>query len=817
MSLFYKISLFLLILILGVAGIAIYYTFYNQLPDHTGTIETPGIEESVGIHWDPYGVPYIIAQSNDDLFFATGYLHAQDRLWQLTLSQLMAEGRFAEYLGSNFIELDKHQRTLGFWRTAQKIEEASPDSLLHALQQYADGINAFVEQNTDKLPVELTLLGFEPPHWTPTHSIAISRLMAWDQNIHWKSEITIARIAEEIGAGRLNQLYPSRINSFQSFKILHDSTLKHIEKTFIEPGLQAQKLLGTEGSAVGSNAWAVSGRRTNSGQPILAGDPHMGLSMPGFWYELSAITPDRSIAGATIPGSPFIVLGQSSRLAWSITNMMADDTDFFLIQEDPQNSDRYVADSLNGEASFTNYQWQEEIIKVHDGDDYFHRIPHTEHGPVINTTHPDSSRLSPAMPVAMQWAGHEVSHELWALYKMNHASSLPQFTDALKHFGTPAMNFIYADADDNIALIGAGNLPVRSSTPTLFLEGWNPDHQWQDWIPFNELPRLENPETGYVAHANNYINQQEPAPYIGRFWAPNSRITRIRNLLEGESKTDDQMMKQIQNDVYSVHAADLLEILLPMIRSAQVDDEFETALTYLQNWDLEYSKNSTAATIFDLFFINLSEIVLTRVIPEDLYEGLVRLEYIPVAMVSHILTDGGSFFNVVEDENIRLRQKNIRDAMNVTLNQLREQLGPEPFEWRWESLHTLSLRPPLLGEISEHPQSPESLRIIVKNLLSSGPHPVPGHGMTVNKSEYSWNNPFEVRLGPSIRRIVNFGSPSRSLSVLPTGQSGQSLSTNYGDQTELWLNGGYRYIYNDSTFFKASNYKTMKLEPLSIQ
>ena len=542
----------------------------------------------------------------------------------------------------------------------------------------------------------------------------------------------------------------------------------------------------------------------------------MGLSIPGNWYELHVSTPEFSITGATIPGAPFVVLGQNEHLAWSITNMMADDTDFYLIQNNPDNADQYVADTSNGLAVYEEYSWQQEIIRVKNADDVLIRIPHTRHGPVINDIHRDGENFG-ATPVAMRWNGHDISHELRALYEMNRAESLDEFTSGLRHFGAPVMNFIYADKENNIARIGAGRLPVRFEDATRFREGWDPGQDWNEWIPFEKLPREINPADGYVANANNSVVTGTFPYYIGRFWASGSRISRIRFLIEENEQLDLNAMQLMQSDIYSEHAAELIEVLLPLLRNSQQGNEFETVLTYLANWDLQYRINSTAATIFDRFFLNLTDRVLAEEIPDELLDGLYRLEYIPVRMMTEILTDGGSFFNIANEETAQFRRNTVRAAMLETITQLSDQLGSEPFAWRWEALHTLTLRPPLLGEISDRPESPETLKLIVENLLSEGPHPVPGHGMTINKGEYSWNNPFSVTLGPSIRRIIDFSEPYRSLSVLPAGQSGNPLSANYGDQTELWLDGRYRYIYSDSTFFLETNVKTMKLEPLSVQ
>lgn len=792
-----------------------YHTIYKQLPNRTATLKLEGLQSPVDVHWDPYGVPYIYAESEDDLYYTIGYLHAQDRLWQLTLSQITAEGRFSEFLGEAFIDIDKHQRTLGIWRTSKLIINDTAPDILSKLERYSDGINAYTELNSGRLPIEMTLLGIDPIEWTPTHSVAVSRLMAWDQNIQWKSELALALIELEIGSTRLRQILPNKYSQSLAQADINKETVASIEEQFSKPETALAQSLQKKGFAVGSNAWAINGSRTVSNEPLLAGDPHMGLSIPGFWYELHASTPEITITGATIPGAPFAILGQNEHLAWSITNMMADDTDFYLIQNDPENENQYVADSSNGQAVYEQYTWQQEIIKVHDSDDVLHRIPHTIHGPIINSIHPDGDKLG-VQPVAMRWIGHEVSHELESLYDLNRSETIDEFTAGLQKFGAPVMNFIYADHENNIARFGAGRLPVRFNEAVTFKRGWSAEEEWNEWIPFEQLPRSVNPESGYVAHANNSVVTESYPYYIGRFWAPESRISRIRYLIDQNERLDMNSMQRMQADIYSEHAVDLFEIIIPLLRNAQQNEEFETVLTYLQNWDFRYSINSTAATLFDLFFLNLSDQILSRDIPEHLLEGLYRLEYLPVRMVTNILTDGSSYFNIADSEGEQLRQRLVRSAMNETIDQLTEQLGPEPFAWRWESLHTLTLRPPLLAEISESPESPKTLGLVVRNLLSEGPHPVPGHGMTINKGEYNWNDPFEVTLGPSIRRIIDFNEPYRSLSVLPTGQSGNPLSANYGDQTDLWLENRYRYIYTDSTFFRETNIRTMKLEPLSI-
>ncbi|MDZ7719446.1 MAG: penicillin acylase family protein [Balneolaceae bacterium] len=808
-----KLLIFLGILFVGIAVLSVYWTFYSPLPDYTSNVQLDGLEQQAEVHWDTYAVPYIYAESEDDLYYTIGYLHAQERLWQMTLSQIAAEGRFAEFLGEDLVEYDIHQRTLGFWETAKRIEAEAPDSLIHFLERYSAGVNEFVRQNKENLPVEFTLLDVKPIEWTPTHSIALSRLMAWDQNIHWWSELTYAYLAEQMDSYNFQQLipvyddrYPTTLSEAES------AELASATMPFLETEMEFRGLLQKKGTQFGSNAWAVNGTKTNSGLPILAGDPHMGLSIPGFWYEVSYHTPNHQISGATIPGSPFVVLGQNLNLAWSMTNIMSDDTDFFSEQINPNNSNQYVVDSVTDSVtSYQEFSKRTEIITVKDADDELHVVRSTNHGPVISDIHPDST-LGDKI-ISLNWMGHEVSQELWAVYKMNHAESMAQFQDAVEMFDTPGMNFIYADIENNIAIFTGANLPVRDYNPLMFRRGWDPSYDWQSTIPFDELPHKINPEEGFVAHANNKMHTDSYPYYISTFWEPPSRILRINQFLESSDSLTIKSMESMQYDVYSEQAREITEMILPILRSGENADDLETALSYLENWNFEYTASSTAASIFDLFFINLSRNILVDDIGEEMFENLARLEHLPVMIISEMLRNNSIFFDDRNTTQTEALEKIVQESMAQTLQQLNEEFGSEPFEWRWENVLDFTLRPPLLGEASQRPDAPAILKMIVDNLFSKGPYTVRGNSMSINKAQYRWEFPFKMHLGPSIRRIIDFSSPGRSQTVLPTGQSGNPLSANYGDQTNLWLEGRYRFIYQDSTFFNENSYQTMTLTP----
>lgn len=814
MRFIFKISLFLFVLLIGLSVLAIFWTFYKPLPSYQVTLRIDGLQQPVDVHWDPYRIPHIYAQNEDDLYFSIGYIHAQERLWQMTLSQIAAEGRFAEFLGEDLLPFDIYQRTIGIWNIAGEIENESNPHLLRLLQKYADGINQYVSRHSNFLPIEFSLLGVQPIEWTPRHSIAIARLMAWDQNMHWWSELTYAYLAEKIEPSQFQQLIPVYSDEFPTTIADFPSSYRAAESSmaFLETEINLRSMLSKNGYPFGSNAWAVNGRKTESGRPILAGDPHMGLNIPGFWYEVYYHIPDHQLAGATIPGTPFIVLGQNRHLAWSMTNIMADDTDFFLEAIDPFNPQLYVVDSLGTGAVHHTFLERKEIIEVKGGNDRLHVVRSTRNGPVINDIHPSSGLLEDKV-TTLRWMGHEVSHELWAIYQMNRAENIGEFRAAAEKFHSPAMNFIYADSEDNIAIFTGASLPVRDFNPLAFRKGWDPLYQWNGTIPFDELPHSVNPDRGYVAHANNKMHTDQYPHYISTFWEPPSRIIRIEQFLESSDSLTVKFMQTMQYDVFSEHAKDITDIILPILRGDSNPDRFRVALSYLENWDHHYYPTSTAASIFDLFFMKFAENVLKDDLGEEAYKTLVRLEHLPVMILSRMLEEDSSFFNIVKTPGLETRSQMVRESMALALGELTERFGTEPSEWRWENLHSLTLKPPLLGEASESPDTPAVFKIIVNNLFSKGPYSARGHGMTINKGQYSWHQPFEMNLGASIRRIIDFSSPERTLSVLPTGQSGNPFSANYGDQTNLWLEGRYRFIYQDSTFFQQTSYETMILLP----
>ncbi len=801
----------MLILLVGVGSLAVYWTFYRPLPEYDATIQLPNLAERVEIYWGPYGVPHIYAENKHDLYMALGYVHAQDRLWQMTLSQLAAQGRFAEFFGKELVPVDKFQRTIGFWRIAQKMEARLPDSTSRILQAYSAGVNRYVAMNEKELPLQFALTGMDPIPWTPTHSLALARLLGWQLNTAWKMELTYTLLSKKLPPSKFNELFPDHKISTDSIDSVSAdaasfsavmSPLLHYNKIY-------KQLMGIHDAQTGSNAWAVAGSRTSSDKPLLAGDPHLGLVIPGKWYEVHLNLNGKNLSGATIPGAPAVVLGQNDVLAWSLTNVMLDGTDFYKEMLHPADSTQYLVDSLAGEAIYDEFEVQREVIKVKDADDIAFTRKLTKHGPVVSDIF--SGQQTPKKGViTMKWIGQRPSSELQALQGMGWAESFDEFKEATRLFEVPGQNVIYADTVGNIALLTMARIPIRNGNPLLVRPGWKPEFDWTGTIPYQELPKIVNPQKGWVANANNPVVPPSDYPYyISAYWAPGSRYARIKNYLSKNNRMSVQTFQNMQYDVFSVYSRKLANRILPAIEAT--DSDFPIAVEYLKNWDYSYEKTEAAASIIDIFKLHLSKNMFEDEMGSQTYENFIAFSSIPARRMLDMLEDSSAFFNNINTSQRETKNDIIEKSMRQTITYLQENYGDEPSQWRWENLHTLTLKPPFFGQAAETPDASEFLQLIVENVMNKGPFDASGNGLTVSSGLYSWNSPYNMISGPSIRRIIDLSNTRRSLSILPTGQSGNPLSEFYGDQTRNWLSGQYKFFYQDSSLF--NNYVLMNLIP----
>lgn len=808
-----KVLILLTIILGGLIALGVYWTFYRPLPDYSATISLQELNNDVTVQWDEEGTPHIMASSKSDAYKTLGYIHAQDRLWQMTILQLMAEGRFAEFFGKDLVPFDKFQRALGHWEMARKIEETLSDEHRQWLQAYADGVNQFNQINPRSLPVQFALADMEPIKWDIKHSIALTRLLAWELNVSWWGEVAYSAAASKLNQEELEDLIPEWNATHPT--TLSESDLSSVDKLFelLQTEFEVRSLIGNSGSHVGSNAWVVDGNLSKSGKPLLVGDPHLGFSLPAKWYEVHLSVNGRELSGATHPGAPIVIIGQNDFAAWSLTNIMADDTDFYLEKVNPLDRGQYLADSVNGEAIYKPFEYQRSYIKTKSGEEFASEVRYTHNGMVISDVI-DSSNVAQGSLFSMRWTGHEVSNEVATFFTMNWADSFSAFQSQFDSFGVPGQNVMYADRTGNIAMFSLGNIPNRNHEPITFVPGWNADYSWDGFIPRDQMPAIINPAKGWIANANNQLTPDNE-PYLATFWEPASRIKRIEYLLSQKSTFTVNDMKQMQNDIFSEHAKRVLDLTLPILNQVEDDTLIRKVLPYLNNWDYRYQTTATAATITDLFFKNLTYNILEDELGEDIVDAWVRLENIPVRVIKHLLAQqpASSLFDLKTTEPVETREQLIVLTMRQTAQQLTRKFGDETYEWRWEKLHTLSLEPPFFARAAESPEAPAALQMIVRNILSSGPYAAPGHGMTINNAQYNWDTPFEAVLGPSIRRVVDLSDLRSVQTILPGGQSEHPTSDYYDNQVERWLHGEYRTLVQ-SRIEINENWPEMTFKPV---
>ncbi len=789
MRAFFRISLLLLVLLIVLSSIAVYWTFYRSVPDYDSSFRISGIEQEVDIYRDNNAIPHIHAQTESDLYFAAGYVHAQDRIWQMTLYQLMAQGRFSEFLGEELIDTDRFLRTIGFYRTAVENFDLLSDVEQELLYAYSRGVNAWVVANKRNLPVEFSLTGIDPIPWTPAHSLALVRLMAWELNQSWWTKSMIHILGTKLDRDTYSLLLPKFHESYNPH--LSDNQSSALE-SFLKAELDIREKLEFQGWGAGSNAWAVDGALSKNGFTMLAGDPHLGLAMPARWYEIHYSLNGKNTSGATLAGVPLIVLGHTDFAAWSLTNVMLDDTDFYIIAQDPEDRGRYVIDSTSAPMSYKSFERVREIIHVKDNDDILHEVLVTDFGPVINNIHEHQDFYDGSM-LAMKWTGHLNSNEFRVFRGLMWAETFQEVQDVLPYFSSPAQNLIYADRDGNIAHFALGKVPIRNN-PLNIRRSWIPNDRWRGFVPFESMPKEINPERGWVGNANQKLVSDSYPHYLSAFWHPDTRMNRIADLLESEQPHSIASFKQMQNDIYSDFARYLTEQFLDAVISVDIenDSQLAIAIPYLTNWNHTYGRTETAASIIELTLFNLTEKVISKHIEDDELRNAYTALTFPVT---------NRMYHAIMNHNDRLipaasRDSLIQESMRQAISYLEKIYEDKTYNWRWENLHSLHLKSPIFAEAAEADDS-RTVRLIHNSILARGPYPVGGSNTTVNMGSYEYSSPFDMVLGPSIRRIVDFSNPSVTISSMPGGQSGNPLSRYYDNQLPLWLQGDYKELHLD--------------------
>lgn len=806
----------------GVAGGVYYLVTRRPVPKKKGKVNFTGLHETVEIITDRYGVPHIYAQNEDDLYFAQGYIHAQERLWQMEFNRRIGSGRLSEIFGEIALEADRFSRRLGMHRAAAEDVSRISEHSKHILEAYAHGVNASMKRQKRKLPLEFTLLRCKPAPWTVEDSILWAKMMGWNLGGNWETEIVRAHLVALLGAERA-ALLETGYDPLHPLIIPPGVEYQGINLGMLEQYEQLKQLSGF-GMLGASNNWVVDGTMTVTGSPILCNDPHLGQTAPSIWYECHLAAGDIDVVGVSFPGTPGVVIGHNRHIAWGVTNAISDVEDLYIEKFNPQNPHQYEYQGKWEEAQVI----REEIVVKGKKEPVVEEVRVTRHGPILTgITHPGAATKSgqngnsgePAeLPLALRWTGLEQCNILEAIHKLSLASNWEEFRDAVRDWDVPAQNIIFADDKGNIGYIMAGAIPMRAKGQALLPSpGWTGEYEWTGLIPFDELPQTYNPEQHFIVTANNRVVNDEYPHYITNEWLNGYRAQRIRDLLIGKSgkgKLASSDMAEIQSDQYALPAVEFVPHMLKISTKAPLE---KAALDILRSWNKVLSPDSAGAAIYTTFLGKLEGIVFGTVFGDN--ETLMQ-SYLGIGSV--ILAPQNGYAS--RNKPFLIRMLNTRDdswfantaipngphswdtavaaAFTAAIEELREKLGDNSARWQYGKIHKMTYSHPI-GTIKP-----------LDKVFNRGPFPIGGDIDTVNMGSTMPNNPEVVVTVPSFRQIVNLADMKSSLSIHAPGQSGHPASKHYDDFIKPWLRVEHHPMLFDRSMIEANAEGTIRLMPL---
>ncbi len=782
------------VLVLAASGFGV-YTARRSFPQTTGNLTLAGLDGPVDIFRDDYGIPHIYAGTVHDLFLAQGFVHAQDRFYQMDFWRHQTSGRLAELYGDGIVGTDKFLRTVGWRRIAeQEYALADAESKL-LLDAYAAGVNAYLHgRSASDLSLEYAVLGltglsnYTPDPWTPADTLAWGKAMAWDLGGNLDSELMRAVLLQTLGAEKTEEYMPSFPSDHPA--IVPDPALGAAALNTLHTQLAAvDALLGGRFEGIGSNNWVISGARTTTGLPLLANDPHLGLRQPSIWYEMglhcqpvSAACPF-DVRGFSFAGVPAIIIGHNNRIAWGFTNVNPDVQDLVIEKINPANPNQY---EVNG--AWVDMEVHDETIQVLGGASETVTIRTTRHGPIITEAYGLESfaadaGLDPAntYALALRWTALEPNNLFQAVFKLNRAQNFEEFREALKDFAAPSQNMVYADVDGNIGYQMPGLIPLRAAGDgTLPVPGWTDEYEWTGYIPFDELPYAYNPPQGYIATANNAVVGPDYPYLLSTDWDPGFRAQRIVDLIEAQPQISVAYMQQMQGDNLSLGAQEIVPYLLTLTFD---DPKLTAALDQLRGWNFQQTIDSQPAAVYMSFLNHLVAATFNDDLPEGYNAGGGADNW--VTLRGLLAKPSSGWWDIQGTPAVEQRDDILRLAFSEGYAALETQLGGDAAKWTWGALHTTTFENETLGRSGVGP---------IESIFNRGPFATAGGSSIVNATGGGlWRddddatvNTFAVSSGPSMRMIVDLSNLDQSLTIHTTGQSGHAYAPHYIDFAEAW-------------------------------
>lgn len=747
----------------------------RSLPQATGAFTLKGLEGRVEIIRDRWGVPHITAGSIYDGFFAQGFVHAQDRLWQMDLNRRVSEGRLSELIGGKTLETDRIARVFGFDRLGQKDWD-EVDPLQKALvEAYTAGVNALLEHPNFKPPIEYTLLRHSPEPWTTRDSMAFVRFMLWKLSYAWHGELVRAQLIAEVGpeaAAELEVHYPSECpvmlpDGLEFNRLDLDGLLKAVKGPFLSRGK-------------GSNAWAVAGRLTEGGHPLMANDIHLEAALPSVWYEAHLHCDQFNVTGVTLPGLPLVVVGHNEHIAWGMTLAFSDCEDLFVERFDPERPHRYEY-----RGAWCDAEVHEETILIKGGESHVETVRVTRHGPVISGVLEEASETIAVQSMALGPQNH-VFHGWLGL---DRAHGWDDFVDAMHQIDAPPLNIMYADVSGNIGWWLTGRTPVRAKGDGMVpVPGWTGEYEWVEEVPFEEMPHALNPDKGYLVNCNHAPVDETYPHFLGNVWMNGYRAKRFEQLMADRSGLTIEDFSSFQADLLCLPGQAFIEHYrgLPLVESD--DKTMAESLDALLSWDGHLTEESVGGAIYEVVRYSLIRGVLEKALGPALTDSVIGKGFHPLLKTTNEFHghDTVAILRMLDNpeswwiQNAGGREAVLQESLARATQWLRKTLGRQVNHWHWGRIHRLIFTHPM-GEVKP-----------LDRVFNLGPVSLGGDTDTLCQTAIGPDTPYLNRAwSPTYRQIIDLGDFSTAISIHTPGQSGQLGSVHYDDLLEPWRTGQY--------------------------
>ncbi len=790
MNFFKKIiKIVVVILVLLVVGGWLYSKTY--FPNYNGEIELKNLSEEVTIYFDDIGVPHINAQNQNDAYTALGYVHAQDRLWQMELIRRIAAGRLSEIFGEKLIRTDKLFSGLGIEEASEKtiknLDENSPKYKLAVA--YLNGVNQYIEEG--KTPIEFTLVGVEKEKYTLKDMYNVFGYMAFSFAIAHKTDPLLTEVKEKLGEAYFNELVGAESENLTFIK---NEKKAELTGSFAKAMHDLYDVLPIS-PFIGSNSWVIGADKTKNGKVIFANDPHIGFSQPSVWYQAHIKTPDYEIYGFHLALIPFPLLGHNKDYAYGLTMFENDDIDFYVEKENPENKLQYKSE--NG---FLDYKLIEKRIKIKDRKDLVYQIKVSKHGPVMNGV---IDYLDDERSIAMQWIYIKLENQILdAAYEISHAKNLSEFKKGASKLHAPGLNMMYGDAKNNIAWFASGKLyKYRDSLYTkTFLDGASGKDEILEYLNFEENPQAINPSVNYIYSANNQPDSIVGGLYPG-YYLNEGRAKRIVGLLEPKNDwTKDDVVKMIY-DVTSLNAPIIAADFVKSIDKSDLSASEKQAIAFLKDWKGNFEKEEVGPVIYNRMVYEFQKNTFADEMGKA-FNQFANTPFIEKVLPVQAKRENSVWWDDISTKDkVETKQEIVTKSFKNTFAFLQNQLGENVEDWKWQRVISVEYKH-AVGEVAA-----------LRKYFNVGPFVPKGGDQVINNQIYDIDSTgfYKVKAGPSTRRIVDFSDVENSLAILPTGQSGRIFSKHYKNQARKYLKGEFvKMSLNEADIKSSENVLVLK-------